>query len=552
MKVVMQHLQRDRKSGLLSYRRRFPQDLVPFIPSQGSNGLGRLELKVSLRSPSISDPIARARYAEAEAQFNAIVEKARRVATNNYDRLDPVLVRHLADAYLHDHLESDEAMRWQRRQLPAKYPTRGNPQELYDDCKEMLEEYDAVGLEAYWKDWACGYAEALGHLIARNDPDMASLCRALAEAACSVWLAVDSRIDGRSAVTPAKPVGFDPGPGVRRETSNSSGPKISLLGLYERYAGVPGRHPKTIAQWRPYIEHLSKFVGGKSADQVTHDDLVAWRNHLRDKETYRKKPLSAKTINGSYMGAVAALYAWAKGDGIVARNPTLEVSKVKAPAQAVTRSKEFTKAEVELILTAALAIDRTASGAEGLRSAKRWAPWLMAYSGARVNEITQLRKEDVFEREGVWVMRITPEAGTVKTKAYRLVPLHSHIIEQGFVKFVDARADGPLFYDPAKRRSNKAINRQASSLGSRVARWVRSLGIDEAVKPNHAWRHYFSSYADRYGMNERVSNVITGHVGSSVKDKTYMGGVREQVDRLSAEMEKLPRHLSSGHLRTGS
>jgi integrase len=330
---------------------------------------------------------------------------------------------------------------------------------------------------------------------------------------------------------------------VHRETSNSTKPKLSLLGLYERYADVPGRHPKTIAQWRPYIEHLSKFVGGKAAEQVTHDDLVAWRNHLRDKETYRKKPLSAKTINGSYMGAVSAIYAWAKGDGIVARNPTLEVSKVKVPAQAVTRSKEFTKAEVELILTAALAIDRTASGAEGLRNAKRWAPWLMAYSGARVNEITQLRKEDVFERDGVWVMRITPEAGTVKTKAYRLVPLHSHLIEQGFLKFVEVRADGPIFYDPAKRRSDEAINRQASSLGSRVAIWVRSLGIDGAVKPNHAWRHYFSSYAVRHGMNPILSDVITGHASSNVKEKTYLAGLREQVDLLREEMEKLPRHL---------
>jgi hypothetical protein len=110
MKVVMQHLQRDRKSGLLSYRRRFPKDLVQFIPSQGSKGLGRMELKVSLRSADISDPGARARYADAEAQFDAFVEKARRVATNSYDRLDPALVRYLADAYLHDHLESDEAI----------------------------------------------------------------------------------------------------------------------------------------------------------------------------------------------------------------------------------------------------------------------------------------------------------------------------------------------------------------------------------------------------------------------------------------------------------
>jgi integrase len=30
-----------------------------------------------------------------------------------------------------------------------------------------------------------------------------------------------------------------------------------------------------------------------------------------------------------------------------------------------------------------------------LGAARRWVPWLMAYSGARCGEITQLRKEDI-------------------------------------------------------------------------------------------------------------------------------------------------------------
>ncbi len=79
----------------------------------------------------------------------------------------------------------------------------------------------------------------------------------------------------------------------------------------------------------------------------------------------------------------------------------------------------------------------------------------MAYSGARVNEITQLRSEDIFELEGVTVMRITPDAGPVKAKVARIVPLHTHLVDQGFLEFVAAKGAGPLFYDPAKRRSDR-------------------------------------------------------------------------------------------------
>jgi hypothetical protein len=38
---------------------------------------------------------------------------------------------------------------------------------------------------------------------------------------------------------------------------------------------------------------------------------------------------------------------------------------------------------------------------------------MCAYTGARVNEMTQLRREDVFLVANLWCLRICPEAGTV-------------------------------------------------------------------------------------------------------------------------------------------
>ena len=60
----------------------------------------------------------------------------------------------------------------------------------------------------------------------------------------------------------------------------------------------------------------------------------------------------------------------------------------------------------------------------------------LAYTGARVGEITQLRKEDVIDRDGAHAIRMTPEAGTIKTAETRVVPFHEHLIAQGFLKFV--------------------------------------------------------------------------------------------------------------------
>jgi integrase len=118
-----------------------------------------------------------------------------------------------------------------------------------------------------------------------------------------------------------------------------------------------------------------------------------------------------------------------------------------------------------------------------------------------------MRGSDVIKREGTHALLITPEAGTVKNRKARVVPLHEHLIEQGFLNFVAKHGDGPLFYTP--RKSKKPPYAQARQ---RLADWVRSLGITDAeLQPNHAWRHTFKQIADHAGITERTSNYITGH-----------------------------------------
>jgi hypothetical protein len=57
---------------------------------------------------------------------------------------------------------------------------------------------------------------------------------------------------------------------------------------------------------------------------------------------------------------------------------------------------------------------------------RRWVPWLCAYTGARVGELTQLRAGDVQARQGpagsIWVLRLTPDAGQDKESSRRARP----------------------------------------------------------------------------------------------------------------------------------
>jgi integrase len=95
-----------------------------------------------------------------------------------------------------------------------------------------------------------------------------------------------------------------------------------------------------------------------------------------------------------------------------------------------TKMRGFTDKEAAIILSAALAPMSNLMTRENA-GARRWVPWICAYTGARVNEITQLRANDVVNVDGIDCIRITSEAGTVKTLRERVVPLHPHLTMMG-------------------------------------------------------------------------------------------------------------------------
>jgi integrase len=128
-----------------------------------------------------------------------------------------------------------------------------------------------------------------------------------------------------------------------------------------------------------------------------------------------------------------------------------------------------------------------------------------------------MRRQDVVERDGISALRITPEAGSVKTKEPRTVPIHEHLIEQGFLGYVQAKGSGPLFYNPAATDATDLdiTNPKRSppvAMRARLAKWIRSIGItDKEVSPTHGWRHTFKQTAARHSISDRVSDAITGH-----------------------------------------
>ena len=300
-------------------------------------------------------------------------------------------------------------------------------------------------------------------------------------------------------------------------------------------AWVVERRParSSVESWRYVFAEMVRDFKDRSAGSITPDEAQDWIRSLTGKR-------SPSTVRKNWITASKTIFGWALEHKRFSRNPFAQVKITVPKKHRLRETQAFLQDEWRTIFRASLAIRELDT--PGI-AARRWVPWLCAYSGARPGEMTQLRGGDVIERDGIHGLRITPDAGTVKNKKARVIPIHEHLIEQGFLEFVKKQGAGPMFYRVATHDGGsdplKAKKPRYAQARQRLADWVRDLGIsDPELLPNHAWRHTFKRIADRAGITERMSDYITGHAYKS----TGAGYGAPILSDMAEALKRFPRY----------
>ena len=303
----------------------------------------------------------------------------------------------------------------------------------------------------------------------------------------------------------------------QRRQNRKDHPPVSIMDLLEAYLVEAQCKPATAKAWRYCLRDFVGYLGHDDAAQVTPHHVVGWKEHLAAADSDGVPKRGARTIRDKYLASAKAVFRWAAENHKIKSNPTSNIT-VKVRKAAQLRERGLTDDEAALILTASLAYGNP-SPSDRPSFARRWLPWLCAYTGARVGEVAQLRREDVFQDKGIWCIRITPEAGPQKTDKAWAVPLHAHLVAQGFVQAVGIEK-GHIFFDPAKHRGGSLGNPQSKKVAERLAKWVRSTGVDDpAVQPNHGWRHRFKTQARIHKMDKEARDAIQGHSSGTEGEK---------------------------------
>lgn len=230
------------------------------------------------------------------------------------------------------------------------------------------------------------------------------------------------------------------------------------------------------------------------------------------------------TTQGQYLDEFKRLLNLAVRRKQMSSNPAANAKPLKKDTRAAHEKRlPFTPEQLTSIFTSefyqSCAPNALEPYAQGNRDWRFWLPLIMLFSGARPNEIAQLRVQDVKQSAGhAWYFDLASvnEDGSfvqVKTESSRRrIPIHDELLKCGFLEFVSEKkqqnGDGADLFPTLKR--NKYGNRAwyaAKQLNETFLPSVINLGKDQSL---YSLRHNVRDALRRVSAPQDALRAIAG------------------------------------------
>lgn len=147
-----------------------------------------------------------------------------------------------------------------------------------------------------------------------------------------------------------------------------------------------------------------------------------------------------------------------------------------------------------------------------------WLPLLAYFTGARLNELCQLYKQNIHNQDGVWIIEIDDRFEGQKLKnpaSRRIVPIHNKLLELGFMEFVKTNSHERLFPELKSGRDG---------FGSAASKWFARFKTRLGFKKGHdfhSFRHTVATQLKRAGVSHVEAGEILGHTQNNITYDRY-------------------------------
>lgn len=324
----------------------------------------------------------------------------------------------------------------------------------------------------------------------------------------------------------------------RQAQQRASTSSSTLSALWDKYAAhqLAGAREKTRHESRHALGVMVELVGDLSPDQFDKPAARDFVERLADYPTRRSlgrlasmtldeiqagdyQRISARTQRNT-VALVSSFATWLVNFGYLPANP-LEGIKPKRTS-ATSKRKTWTRDELAQWFTS-----ETHQQADGWRY---WLPLLGIHTGARLEELAALAPGDVLQHGGIHYLDIHGRDGRHIKNAgsWRAVPLHSRLIELGFLDYVTSRHGQERLFD---------VTAWKGRYGFRPSKWFTYHRQKLGISPDfHGFRHTVAEELRLCGGQTHAISWLLGHSASNMTDHYGSDGDKRQRLPMLAEL----------------
>lgn len=261
------------------------------------------------------------------------------------------------------------------------------------------------------------------------------------------------------------------------------------LRLWRRSMAAQGMSERTINERLRVLGQISAELGAEPS-AITGEQVESW---------FARKRI-ARSSRASYLGAVRAYGVWAVERAVRADNPAEMIPRPRVPKG---KPRPLSDEQVALALAGAR------------RRKMRAMLTLAAFEGLRVEEVAQVRTEDID-----WTDRSLTVVG--KGDKLRVLPLHERMVQ------VAREMPGEGWWFPSPKGGHVA----PGSVSDVISRHLHRQGIHGSA---HQLRHWFGTTLVEDGVNLRTVQELMGHgspATTAIYTKVNQAQARAAIARL--------------------
>jgi integrase len=258
-----------------------------------------------------------------------------------------------------------------------------------------------------------------------------------------------------------------------------------------------------------------------------------------------------KISNGTakdHIGRVFTFSEWCVDNNYLTHNPVVRLKgkgKNKTETSAIEQRLPWTDPELKHIFS-----QKTFTDQKRYRENYYWLPLIGLYTGARIEEICQLKLHDIVTYENTLCFDITnidDDQDLKNEQSRRMIPIHQELIEFGLLNYITWRRSNneELLLDGLKLLNGKYSKKPSE----RFSEQMKKIGFPrDGSKVFHSFRHTMQKKLEELHFEDYLIKCVLGHIIDNESHGRY--GQRNKAVTIKNIFEKLSfKHLLSDTLK---